>query len=189
MANKAVYERAYKLIDKVTPLSVDCGRLCGSRCCTEYEPGVGMYLLPGEEAMYQGDEDWFKFEIHSSEEYDFCPEWKGNFYFMVCKGTCPRDKRPFACRTFPLVPHLEVSGEMTMIFDVDGALICPLVQLGKLTALHRPFIKACKEAWMILMEDDPLIYADVHYESEKRRSGVNNVLFSLLGRGKDGTQA
>ena len=29
--------RVYKLLNEVTPLSVDCGRLCGSICCVEWE--------------------------------------------------------------------------------------------------------------------------------------------------------
>ncbi|NLI14548.1 MAG: hypothetical protein GX425_18505 [Peptococcaceae bacterium] len=33
------WERAYRLLDQVTPLAVDCGLLCGGICCAEWEKG------------------------------------------------------------------------------------------------------------------------------------------------------
>jgi hypothetical protein len=184
MATKDAFQRAYKLLYRVTPLAADCGKLCKSRCCTEWEEGVGMYLLPGEEAMYSGDEDWLAWETHSTRDYEFCPTWSGDYYFVKCQGSCPRDKRPFACRTFPLAPHLDTEGNLSMVFDPDGLLICPLVQLGDRKALNPLFIRACEKAWSILIDDDPLIRDDVEYESRKRDSspGQDYNLFKLLGR-------
>ncbi|WP_286726274.1 hypothetical protein [Pelotomaculum sp. PtaB.Bin117] len=48
------WDRIYRLLDDITPLAVDCGRLCGSACCSEWEQGAGIYLLPGEESMFSG---------------------------------------------------------------------------------------------------------------------------------------
>jgi hypothetical protein len=64
-----------------------------------------MYLFPGEECMFGGDEDWVSFESHPVAERVFCPEWTGRIEavtFAVCRGTCPREARPLACRLFPM---------------------------------------------------------------------------------------
>ena len=60
--SKQDFEIVYKLLD-VTPLQFDCGLLCASLCCQEYEPGVGMFLLPGEEQMFTMEEPWLKWHF------------------------------------------------------------------------------------------------------------------------------
>ncbi|NMA52725.1 MAG: hypothetical protein GX949_06950, partial [Peptococcaceae bacterium] len=134
------WPRIYSLLEDVTPLAGDCGNLCGSVCCSEWEQGVGMYLLPGEECMFTKQESWLTWQEHSTEEYDFCPSWTGKVYFIICNGACPRDKRPFACRTFPVVPYLNPAGGLEMRFDQAAALLCPLVKSGDLGLLERRFL-------------------------------------------------
>ena len=47
--NEAV-EQARALLETLTPLKRDCGRLCGARCCRSLEgEETGMVLFPGEE--------------------------------------------------------------------------------------------------------------------------------------------
>ena len=138
--------------------------------------------------MYSGNEEWLSWAKHSTEDYEFCPSWMGEFSFVVCRGKCPRANRPFACRSFPLVPHLSVADEVSMVFDPNGVLICPLVQLGDMSVLDPRFISACCEAWKILMEANPPILDDVTCESA-RRSGPEDAahkLRRLMDRGDDG---
>lgn len=158
--------RVYKLMNGVTPLPADCGRLCGAACCTEWEKGVGMYLLPGEEVMFSGTEDWLTWEEHSTEEYEFCPDWQGSFYFIRCNGICPRDKRPFACRSFPVSPYLTPDGGFELRLEEAATLLCPLVRAGDIKLLDRRFLARARLVWGELLQE-PLIKADVEWASRR----------------------
>ncbi|MHB8926107.1 MAG: hypothetical protein ACYC9Q_00405 [Bacillota bacterium] len=167
MLTRDQFRKVYERLDQVTPLREDCGLLCSRQCCAEWEKGAGMYLLPGEEVMFTRDEDWLRWEVHSTDEYEFCPAWHGDFFFVACTKPCPRDRRPFACRTFPLAPYLTPDGRLTILFDDNGILICPLVREGRLERLDPRFVKAARQAWEILLTDG-LIRADVEWQSRQR---------------------
>ncbi|MBQ6608720.1 MAG: hypothetical protein IJH69_06405, partial [Firmicutes bacterium] len=51
----------YEMLNRYELLDYDCGRLCGTACCTaggSYgDENMGIYLLPGEEELLK-DEDW-----------------------------------------------------------------------------------------------------------------------------------
>lgn len=164
MLTQADFEAVYKLLDRVTPLKKDCGVLCDKICCTEWDKGVGMYLLPGEEVMFTMNEDWLVWETHSCEDYDFAPSWTGDVYFIKCTKPCPRNKRPFACRTFPLTAYLTEDNVLKLIFDPNSIPICPLTQLGNLHILEPHFVHSVRKAWRILLKD-PLIYDDILWQS------------------------
>lgn len=160
------FEKAYSLLS-VPPLDGDCGAQCGRMCCQEYEPGVGMYLIPGEERMFTGKELWLRWRYQRARDHDFPPEWKGLVQFVVCQGVCPRERRPIQCRTFPLMPYLDSSGNLEMRLDsLSGSLICPLVRHPEEHALRPEFVENARKAWAILIKD-PLVRADVAYQSRK----------------------
>ena len=167
MLSKEVFQKVYTLLDQYTPLVDDCGLLCNSKCCSEWKDDVGIYLLPGEEQIFDFDCASFTVEKQSADEYEFCPSWQGEFYFLKCTGNCPRSKRPIQCRTFPLEPHLRLDGMLEMIITPDYEFLCPLVKKG-ISSIHSAFVKNTKLAWTMLL-GDPMIYDDVIYESEKRR--------------------
>lgn len=158
------WERVYNLLNEVTPLPVDCGLLCGSICCLEWEKGVGMYLLPGEEVMFDRAEEWLAWQEHASEEYEFCSGWRGSLYFVICRGVCPRDMRPFACRTFPVSPYLSPGGTLELRLEGAAIPVCPLVRAGDINVLDRRFLARARLAWEELLED-PLIREHVEWES------------------------
>lgn len=160
------WNKVYRLLNDVTPLPVDCGKLCGAACCSEWEKGVGMYLLPGEETMFTMTEEWLSWEEHSTKDYEFCPAWSGVVYFVRCNGTCPRDKRPFACRIFPLAPYLSESGDFKLILEEGAALLCPLVKAGDIGLLDRRFQARARLAWEELLKN-PLLRDDVLWESRR----------------------
>jgi len=165
MLSKQTLIRIYKLLNDVTPLPADCGRLCNKICCSEWDEGVGMYLLPGEEQMFTDADDWLEWEIHPTTAYRFPPTWKGHFYFVRCTRPCPRDRRPFACRTFPLRPRMISATEWILQFDETARLICPLAEKG-LSFLQPEFIERVHTAWEVLMEDD-MIRDDVIWRSRR----------------------
>ena len=113
--DKKTYEEIYKMLDAVDPVDFDCGTLCGGLCCTcSYEPEeefrmesdenadsyMGLYLLPGEEAIYNMDPDapdndcgWIDWGYLVAEDYEFPESWHGKVSFIQCKTSLTRDKR------------------------------------------------------------------------------------------------
>lgn len=160
------WQKIYGLLEDVTPLKVDCGQLCGAICCKEWEEGVGMYLLPGEEVMFTGEEDWYTMEEHDTSEYEFCPSWTGKVKFLRCEGHCPRQNRPFACRVFPLTPYLTPQGLLKLRFDNELGRICPLIQAKDWNLLDKRFVSRVKQAYLELLQDKS-IRDDIEWQSRQ----------------------
>lgn len=129
------YENLYAHLYDVTPLEGDCGALCGARCCQDSEEASGMYLYPGERALYKNSTG------------GFCIEPSDFFYdngrcadFLSCPGRCDRALRPLACRIFPLAPYVADDGYLRIILDPRAKGMCPLYDKGA-AALSPRFIK------------------------------------------------
>lgn len=115
---KTTFQAIYRLLDKVSPINDDCGLLCGAACCTcESERGVtdkagandcnadfsmGLYLLPGEEKLFSGDEDWLSWGWIMAEEYEFPESWHGKVYFLQCNTApvCDRKNDHYSAEHF-----------------------------------------------------------------------------------------
>ncbi|MCK4258272.1 MAG: hypothetical protein KAX49_04800 [Halanaerobiales bacterium] len=165
LLTKKDFEYVYQLLEDVTPLYGDCGELCDKECCTDWDKEVGMYLLPGEEIMFTGQEDWLVFEKHNTEDYEFPPGWEGEFYFVRCTKPCPRGKRPFECRTFPLIPYYDQkSDSFELILNPNGIMICPLIKYSEIEELNPEFLENVEEAWSILLTN-PMIKEDIIHKS------------------------
>lgn len=97
---KQTFKAIYRLLDRVSPINGDCGKLCNSICCTyEYDDNkdlnigcnsdddfsLGLYLLPGEDKLFTGDEDWLGWSWAYAEDYEFPESWHGKVYFLRCK--------------------------------------------------------------------------------------------------------
>lgn len=190
---KKTWKAIYRLLDRVSPVNYDCGRLCGSACCLAGitdgsgaasggpaagitdEPGVasdgpemGIYLYPGEEKLLADGGDWLAWSAEAAKDYDFPDSWHGKVYFVKCLTPphCPRNLRPLQCRTFPLAPHITEDGVLTLIYN-DEALPyrCPLIY-GDYT-LDERFYRATYTVWTHLLRD-PLIFDLVEADSRKR---------------------
>lgn len=131
--------RALALLEDVTPLSTDCGRVCDGRCCRPSADSVGMLLLPGEETLLTG------------EDYTITPADGGTL--LTCDGHCRREKRPFACRVFPLFPYVGEDGRVRAVYDPRSWRLCPLTQNCARVPLRRDFVRAVRRAGRILMRD------------------------------------
>ncbi|MDF9408624.1 hypothetical protein L7E55_09690 [Pelotomaculum isophthalicicum JI] len=151
------WNRIYNLLDDITPLAVNCGLLCGSACCTEWEQGAGIYLLPGEEGMFSGLEEWLVREERSTGEYGV---------IIRCNGTCPRERRPFACRTFPVTPYLSPEGKLELRLDEAAVLLCPLVKAGDIRILEKRFLMRTRLAWEELLRE-PQIRKNIEWKSRQ----------------------
>lgn len=165
---KDTFKSIYSMLDKVSPVDYDCGKLCGASCCTCQDPDMGIYLLPGEEKLFTRDEDWLSWGWCMAEDYEFPESWHGKVYFLQCTKApfCDRKNRPLQCRTFPLAPHMDEDGNLYMIYH-SGELPYPCPLLNGKIPLNEDFIKATYEAWATLIQD-PLIYDLVELDSEYR---------------------
>ena len=145
-----IYQLIYKRLDALTPLPLDCGSLCGKLCC---ESGggdeTGMYLFPGEEALFRG-----------KEGYRILPS---NFIYgngkranlLLCTQPCKREERPLSCRIFPLVPYYRRGSGVRIILD-PRASICPLTHPEARGCISRLFAAELLLAFRLLSAFTPV---------------------------------
>ncbi len=166
------YRAIYRLLDRVSPVPFDCGRICGAACCQSDEADeLGLYLLPGEEKIHDRRDGWLTWEMQSTDELDLPASWNGRVCFVRCGGPkhCRRELRPIQCRTFPLRPRILKEGEdgTDIVFREEGSELvlvrnreplpysCPLIE-GE-AELDPAFVRATYTVWKHLIRD-PLIY-------------------------------
>lgn len=116
---KTFYKNIYSIMN-TTPLITNCGRLCGCLCCSDTDAGDGMYLYPFEEVMFGEDTP---FADISDSNFKVSGKY---VRFITCDGTCIRERRPLACRIFPLLPYVDVEGNLQVIYDPRAVDFCPL---------------------------------------------------------------
>lgn len=175
---KKSIRRIYERLDEVTPVDFDCGKLCGEVCCVydgeDYRnEELALYLLPGEELMYE-DSDSFELYYIDSSEIKYPHSWKGQIYLVKCVDPpkCDRKIRPIQCRTFPLIPHLTKNGEFHLIFDEsEFPYKCPIVHDH--IKLNDDFVNTTYEIWKMLIRN-PLVYDLVDMDSRMRYSRKSN---------------
>ena len=202
LIKKRTYQAIYRLLNRVSPLDYDCGRLCGAACCTadktevfcgKAESGcatddtaesrvdseMGIYLLPGEDKIHDKHDAWLKWSAEEAEDYEFPESWKGKTYFVQCGGPskCKRELRPMQCRTFPLAPHIDDAGELSMVYnDIELPYRCPLID--EEMQLNERFVQATFTVWKHLIKD-PLIYDLVKMDSEMREYALEELMNKL----------
>ena len=134
-----VLEQARAMLEELTPLWMDCGRVCGGACCHSMEgEETGMRLFPGEEKLYADLPD-----------YQVRPSPIG--YLLVCKGKCERHMRPLSCRIFPLLPLIREDG-IKVAMDARAKAVCPLAWQGK-NALNPDFVEAVGRVGELLISE------------------------------------
>ena len=164
------YEKIYHMLDAVSPIDTDCGKLCRAVCCSQEDAGedAGIYLLPGEASVHDKSDPWLTWWSDSVDDYDFPASWTGTVDFVRCRGaaSCRRSLRPIQCRTFPLAVHLTPDGKLQMILnDMELPYRCPLIENGR--PLNADFVRVTLEAWQLLITD-PLIRDLVEEDSRAR---------------------
>ena len=132
---------AYSILRTVTPLAgLDCGRLCGARCCKGSD-NDGMELFHGEAERYRNDPS---FTVRTDGEREL----------LVCSGHCDRHSRPLSCRMYPLFPvPVEQDGkvQIRVVYDLRGYGSCPLIR--ERIRLNPRFVRAVHLAGRTLARD------------------------------------
>lgn len=144
MNNIEFYKSLHRLLETTTPVGFDCGRLCGAACCQLSPELPGMYLFPGEEALF---ENLPGFTISGTQLPGY-----GAVRLLSCEGTCDRALRPLSCRIFPLSPKIK-EGKAAARLDPRGRPVCPLCHKG-MSALSFGFVIAV-EAVLAKLMDEP----------------------------------
>ncbi len=142
--NTEIIRKLYEYTENLTPLRGDCGKLCSSKCC-KGSNDEGMLLLPGEEKLFEGNNN---FEIYYDERYDSKA--------VVCKGMCNRNERPFACRIFPYMLYAEkCSRKVSVAPDIRAIDYCPLLS-GEIV-IERRFLRALRICAKKLSQNEEML--------------------------------
>ena len=136
---------ARELLENLTPLKTDCGRLCQGACCRGDE-NTGMLLFPGEEALYK--DCTFARVVETGFSLGAAPA-----LLLVCEGSCDRKNRPLACRLFPLFLRFREDQPPVLRMDARARAVCPLTDYG-MKALDPAFRQAARRAYDLLLEDE-----------------------------------
>ena len=118
---KKYYGKIYELLDKVTPLSKDCGVLCDKACCKEEDEPAGMFVFPFEEELLKNVD--FGYMENSNCEYGENKVAK----IFYCTKPCNREERPLSCRIFPLTPYRK-NGKTMLVMNPAAKKMCPLAR-------------------------------------------------------------
>lgn len=147
------YSEIYALFTDVTPLAEDCGSVCGGACCrcggalpenreaSADSAALGMRLFPGE-ACGLGEADGAAVVASADSGR-----------LLLCGGRCHRERRPLACRLFPLFPYVTEEGAVKAAYDPRAYRVCPLIRLRERVPLRRDFVRAVRRAGRMLMRD------------------------------------
>ncbi len=138
MSTEKTIKKVYKILQKVTPLKNDCGKICNIECC-KGDSETGMILFPGEDKILE-DIGGFTIKSDTSERK-----------ILICNGSCNRNYRPIACRIFPLFPLLH-DGSIYVIDDPRAKGICPL--LYDEIKLNKSFERKVGKAGRILADNE-----------------------------------
>ena len=135
------YSRAYARLGRLTPITADCGQLCGKQCCQGGEDD-GMILFPGE--------------THFPPSFRITDRMIGGHpvKFAVCPGRCRREIRPLSCRIYPFAPYLDRAGVLSVIPDPRAKMICPLLAESALPLIDQRFTNAVLDAFTLLLDVD-----------------------------------
>lgn len=102
--------------------------------------------------MFTRRESWLIWEAQDPAEQLFPASWPNPVYFVRCTRSCPREKRPLACRFFPLAPHLQQNGDLLIIYEtLDLPYSCPLITQN--LPLQKTFIQTVATAWQVMLKD------------------------------------
>ena len=142
----ALLRRAYALLENVTPLRYDCGKLCGGACCksdtVNSETCGGMSLLPYEDVLIGGADG---FEVKDTDDGKV----------LICSGRCERIFRPFQCRIFPYYARIDAqTGRISLRIDPRSVNVCPMALKQKGTRHSVYFHRNAVRAIRLLMRDE-----------------------------------
>lgn len=128
-----LYQTINTILKDLTPLTVDCGVLCGGACC-KGDDKTGMRLFPHEETPLPVIEE-------------------NGVRLAVCNGTCDRETRPLACRIFPFFPTVDEDGAIFVEADDRARRLCPLIVHSEELKFDPRFFRALEKVGKLLVKD------------------------------------
>lgn len=131
--SKEFYAEIFEIMGDLTPLSGDCGKLCGAACCKGDE-NLGMRLFPFEESNLR---------VKAAE----------GGMLAVCKGKCNRPERPLSCRIFPFFPAADKTGRVSAVLDSRAFRICPILENYDKIRFNKDFLRAVRRVGRKLEKD------------------------------------
>lgn len=143
--NTKEVQKVYSLLEDVTPLKFDCGKLCENACCKNNvfsDDSEGMLLLPFEKEYLSGK----GFDIKETSDASF----------IFCGVKCDRKYRPFMCRIFPYYIRISQNGASTRIHiltDPRALSFCPVAKRTKGARTNILFKRSILRAARILIKD------------------------------------
>lgn len=150
MKKENVIKSCYSILNNVTPLEFDCGKICNGKCCKGDEK-TGMLIFTGEEKLLDSD-----ISVAHNED---------GTAVAVCNGSCDRRKRPLSCRIYPLFPLIKNENGREYIEVVyDPRANCPLC-FGE-HKLSRRFVKSVKRVgkYLLCNEETEKVYRELSDE-------------------------
>lgn len=148
MLASTLYQSIYQYFGNTTPLSRDCGVLCGKACCdsgADDDEETGMYLFPGEKPLFLNNPDY---KVLSSE---FTYGTK-HADLVICRTPCVREFRPLSCRIFPLIPYFRKNAGLSVITDPRANALCPLAEKEAAVFLNRTFLHKTESVFRLLIK-------------------------------------
>ena len=132
--------KAWNILNKITPVQIDCGSFCKSACC-QGDINTGMRIIPEEEALLVTHD----FILRNAKSGKIC----------ICNGHCQRQFRPFACRVFPYFPmpiQLRSGRYIIRTMPDPRALgICPMLR-DESVDIDPHFLYAVSRAGRVLLK-------------------------------------
>lgn len=154
MIKSSTYLAMYRLLNKVSMIPYDCGKICNKACCVPI-PGYGINLYAGETSFFA-----------EYIEEDFCEE---SYCFVKCIGPsiCIRELRPLQCRFYPVLPHIMDNNELVLLMcnPQDREYDCPLV--SEKVKLDIKFLKAVHTVCRRLIKEDSILITLLLVSSER----------------------
>ncbi len=132
--HEKMYSKINTVLGDLTPLTVDCGVLCGGACC-KGDKNTGMRLFPYEENTMRINTTSYGYDL------------------VVCNGNCDRTNRPLACKIFPFFPTIDNKGRVFVELDYRATRLCPMIEHCDELLFNPKFFKAVKKVGKILSKD------------------------------------
>lgn len=130
-----LYTEINEIMGNLTPLTVDCGVLCGGACC-KGDINTGMRLFPHEESVL---------DVKTTDD---------GIRLAVCNGTCDRTKRPLACKIFPFFPTIDDDSKIFVELDYRAYRLCPMIEHSDELLFDPQFLDAVEKVGYLLAQDE-----------------------------------
>ena len=166
----------YRLLS-VPMIDFDCGKLCapgndGVPLCCDHRISVPLLLRDEFRWHRKRHTFWKKMPRKSKSQRALAEECRHSpDVLALCPGPakCEREKRAFACRTFPFEPHCDAKGRVLgLAFNYTPEIPCPLRRKRKV-AYNPEYIRNAIKFWNQILEIFPEERSLYTRESKKLR--------------------